>query len=286
MADDDQTQEPTAARAQQRQQSRDAAQQQAAAPAPEPAPAAEPEPAKAAPKLPAAENDPEPDIDAYEDLAQYADDMEAWEKRDAAREALARSQQRRDRRRNAEPEPEPDAAPQSRQAQPPDPQRIFAEEAQRDLVEILGAKAGADVQGRFATLLTNKEIELTPVMLASLDGVLATVPRDGADRVAAVLAHFVDNPASAKALSRAGPAQQAARMERLLLSAAETASAAAPSGRTSLPEDETASGQLRPASGRLRHQNMQRQMQEAAKKGDFTTFERLRDQSSGLTPAV
>ena len=286
MADDDQTADPAAARAAQRQQGRDAAQQQAAAPPPEPEPEAAAEPAKASPKLPPADKDLEPDIDAYEDLSQYADDMEAWEKRDAAREALARSEQRRQRRRNAEPAVADAPAPQSRQAAPPEPQRVFAEEAQRDMVEIVGSRAGAEVQGRFATMLTNREIELTPIMLATLDGVLATVPRDGADRVAAVLAHFVDNPASAKALSRAGPAQQAARMERLLLSAAETASAAAPSGRTSLPEDEMVSGQLRPASGRLRHQNVQRQMQEAAQKGDFATFERLRDQTSGLTPAV
>ena len=285
MAEDDQTADPAAARAAQRQQGRDAAQQQAAAPAPEPDPEPTPAPAQAS-KLPPADKDLEPDIDAYEDLSQYADDMEAWEKRDAAREALARSEQRRQRRRNAEPAPDDAPAPQSRQAAPREPQRIFAEEAQRDMVEILGARAGTEVQGRFATMLTNREIELTPIMLATLDGVLATVPRDGADRVAAVLAHFVDNPASAKALSRAGPAQQAARMERLLLSAADTANAAAPTGRASLPEDESASGQIRPASGRLRHQNVQRQMQEAAKKGDFSTFERLRDQTSGLTPAV
>ena len=234
-------------------------------------------------KLPEAKDDPEPMIDDYEDVEKWTNDLAAWETREDARQARTRQQERQNRqqqrrdeggddRNNNRREPEGGSAQDAHAAELA---RITAD-AQKEMLGVVGQVAGEETQGKLATMLQTGEITLTPTMLEKLDDVLATVPADGADRVAAVLAHFVDHPASAKALARSTPETQRVRMERLLENAAETARAA----RVQNAQTQDGTGQLRPAAGGLRNRNRTRQMEEAAEKGDFATFSKLRDEES------
>lgn len=229
-------------------------------------------------RLPDAKDDPEPLIDDFDDLDKWTEAVEAWETRENAREVQARQERRRQDRQQRQ-----DGDQQQQQQRQDGDQRreaddiaqLHADAAQREMISIVGRVAGDETQGKLATMLAQGEIVLSHHMLEKLDDVLATTP-DGADRIAAVLAHFVDHPQSSKAMARATRETQLVRMERMLESASETARAAATRAAQS---EERGSAQLRPAAGGLRDRNVQRRMEEAAKKGDFATYSKLRDEA-------